>query len=541
MRDLATPRQPCDNTHMSSRISDSAYSMHALLATWRSFAENGTHPLPPAFAFDDVQITRLIEDSRVVQPGDCFIARMRAGYSDGHRFIPQAIAAGATLVIAQDGISIPDLPDDAPPIWLVPDTAIVLSWLAGAMYDFPGQHMTIIGITGTDGKTSITNILYDVLQAAELKSGMISTIKAVIGDREEPTGLHVSTPQAPEVQPLLRRMVDDGCTHCILESTSYGLLEHRADSALYDVAIISNVTHEHLDYHKTWDNYMAAKGRLFELARGFGIANMDDASFEPVLNVSSIPIFSYGFEDGADVRASDVVFSAENTTFTTTLTSGKQLTIHSPLVGKFNIYNMLAAIAAAEQLGISAEAIKQGIESVEIISGRMERISEGQPFLTIVDFAHTPNALAKAVEAARGMTYGRIITVFGSAGRRDVEKRRMMAEISQQHADLTILTAEDPRQEPLDQILQMMADGCLKHGGVEGETFWRIADRGRAIYHALTLATSDDLVLVCGKGHEQSMAFGNEELPWDDRAATRAAIAAFLKNEPMPDLGLPTY
>jgi UDP-N-acetylmuramoyl-L-alanyl-D-glutamate--2,6-diaminopimelate ligase len=171
----------------------------------------------------------------------------------------------------------------------------------------------------------------------------------------------------------------------------------------------------------------------------------------------------------------------------------------------------------------------------------MERIAVGQPFLVIVDFAHTPNALKRAIEAARGMTHGKIITVFGSAGRRDVEKRRMMAEISEQYANLTVLTAEDPRQEPLEEILAMMADGCRKHGGKEGVTFWRIPDRGRAIFHALTLAGEHDLVLVCGKGHEQSMCFGTTEYEWDDRDATKAALKAFLEKSDMVDLGLPTY
>ena len=516
-------------------------TIHTLLDRWQQFATaNNNIPQPPAYRHQDVQINRLIEDSRLVETGDCFVARLREGYSDGHRYIPQAIANGAALVIAQANAELPSLPDDAPPIWIVPDTAVVLSWLAGALHQFPGQHMTVIGVTGTDGKTSICNMLYALLDAAGHKTGLISTINAIIGDTVEPTGLHISTPQAPQVQALLRSMVDDGCTHCVLEATSFGLLEHRADAAMFDVAVLSNVTHAHLDYHKTWDNYMAAKARLFEMASQFGVTNVDDKSFEYVQRTAKAPLISYGLIKAASVTAKELEFSADSTTFTIVTANGN-IPITTQLVGKFNVYNLLAAAGVGVGLGLPADIIKRGLEATTAISGRMERINEGQSFLTIVDFAHTPNALERAIEAARGMTNGRIITVFGSAGRRDVEKRAMMAAVSEQLADFTILTAEDPRQESLDEILQAMADGCRAHGGVEGATFWRMADRGRAIRLALSLASADDLVLICGKGHEQSMCFGTIEYPWDDRDATRKVLRAFLAGEPTPNLGLPTY
>jgi UDP-N-acetylmuramoyl-L-alanyl-D-glutamate--2,6-diaminopimelate ligase len=215
--------------------------------------------------------------------------------------------------------------------------------------------------------------------------------------------------------------------------------------------------------------------------------------------------------------------------------------ISANLVGEFNVYNMLAAAAVAHIVGIEGEAIKDGLESVTNLIGRMQSIDQGQPFQVVVDFAHTPNALQQAVKAARRMASGRIITVFGSAGKRDVEKRLLMAEVSALQADLTVLTAEDPRTESLDEILSMMAEGCRHRGAVEGETFWRIHDRGRAIYFALGLAEVDDLVLICGKGHEQSMCFGTIEYPWNDIDATRMALEAFLSGRPTPDLGLPTF
>ncbi|MBK8431804.1 MAG: hypothetical protein IPL28_11180 [Chloroflexi bacterium] len=213
-------------------------------------------------------------------------------------------------------------------------------------------------------------------------------------------------------------------------------------------------------------------------------------------------------------------------------------------MGEFNVYNMLAAGAAAVALGLDVATIEAGLGRVTAVSGRMERLDEGQNFLAMVDFAHTPNALEKALKATRPMVAaqnGKIIAVFGSAGKRDVEKRRMMAEISAVYADITVLTAEDPRTEKLADILEMMAGGCRLKGGREGDTFWRVPDRGEAIYFALTLARPQDVVIVCGKGHEQSMNFEGTEYPWDDRDATRAALRAFLAGQPMVDLGLPTF
>jgi UDP-N-acetylmuramoyl-L-alanyl-D-glutamate--2,6-diaminopimelate ligase len=260
---------------------------------------------------------------------------------------------------------------------------------------------------------------------------------------------------------------------------------------------------------------------------------------------------TYGIHNPTDITATNIHHAADLMKFEIIVTPspGHRVTVSSALVGEFNIYNMLAAASVAHALGIELEVIKRGLEKVEAIDGRMQRIHRGQPFPVIVDFAHTPNALAKALAAARTMLnqssiinrQSSIIVVFGSAGKRDVEKRRLMAEIGARDADRVILTAEDPRTESLDDILAMMADGARSQGSVEGQTFWRVPDRGEAIYFALTLARPQDLVLICGKGHEQSMCFGTIEYPWDDREATRAALDAFLQGQPMPYLGLPTF
>ena len=539
-------------------------SLKGLLAKWRSAVSDTDLPQPPAYLGPDVVITRLTEHTSEVDEGACFVARVRET-SDGHPYIEKAIALGAKMILAQRPLSTLDLKIPADVIYLsVADTALALAWLAAVWHDFPSRQLVMIGVTGTDGKTSTASILFSILRAAGLKVGLLSTISAVIGDEEEPLALHVTTPEAQEVQRHLRRMVDADLTHCIVEATSHGLAQHRVGAIDFDCALVTNITHEHLDYHGDYERYFAAKARLFEtlnhdeLRLGSeneykthltktAILNRDDGSYQKLSIIPAARQLTYGLQTGCNVRAADIDYAAEATRFTlqfdnaTLSPSSQQVSIRSLLAGEFNVYNILAASTAALSLDLSVGDIKNGIESVNGISGRMERIDEGQSFLVLVDFAHTPNALEKAIKAANRMTEGRIITVFGSAGKRDVEKRRLMAEASARLADLTVLTAEDPRTEALDDILDMMAEGCRRVGVREGESFWIVRDRGQAIYFAMSLAQADDTILICGKGHEQSMCFGTTEYPWDDRDAARNALQALSQKKSMPNLGLPTF
>ncbi len=560
------------------------HTLNTLLAAWQTAVAHTSQAQPPHYDGPDIPLTQLTDDSRAIQPGACFVARVRqrgdgSVWSDAHPYIPQAIANGARVIVAQRpaaelGLSVP-----ADVLYLtVPDSSAALAWLAAAWYGFPSQELVVIGVTGTDGKSSTTQIIFSLLQAAGLRAGMVSTIKAVIGAQEEALALHVTTPEAPVVQQHLRRMVDAGLTHVVLETTSHALALGRVTAVAYDIAVVTNITHEHLDFHGSWENYFAAKRRLFEMLHESqtwkvataahkqavtktAVLNRDDASFARLSQVNAPRQMSYGLHHNADLYASDVTYTPAGTQFslnwagdqTGRLPDEKATTrpftpsplhpvaISSPLVGEFNVYNMLAATAVGLALDLPTEAIQKGLTSVPPISGRMERIDMGQPFQVIVDFAHTPFSLEKAIGVARKMSNGRLIALFGSAGQRDVEKRHIMAEISARSADLTILTAEDPRTESLDDILALMAEGARRGGGIEGKTFWRIPDRGRAIYFALTLAQPGDLVLICGKGHEQSMCFGTIEYPWDDRHATRTALDAWLNGRAMPNLGLPTY
>jgi len=357
------------------------------------------------------------------------------------------------------------------------------------------------------------------------------------------TGFHVTTPEAPDLQRFLADMVNAGITHVVLEATSHGLEQQRVACCEFDVAVVTNITHEHLDYHGSYDAYLSAKGRLFsELAvthskkRGnprLAVLNRDDKSFaylwelvqgsEPIIR-----IVTYGIEAGADVRGEDIIAHPNGLRFTAR--AGElHSEIKSKMVGVYNVSNCLAAIAATTVgFDVDLKIVQQGIAALQGIPGRMELIDLGQDFLAIVDFAHTPNALQRALQTARKLTDGRVIAVFGSAGLRDRAKRRLMAEVSAKLADVSILTAEDPRIESLDGILAEMANGAQSQGAREGESFWRIPDRGEAIRHAIHIAETGDVVISCGKGHEQSMCFGEIEYPWDDRTALRAALSELL-------------
>jgi UDP-N-acetylmuramoyl-L-alanyl-D-glutamate--2,6-diaminopimelate ligase len=501
----------------------------------------------------DLPITGIAIDSRAVKPGYLFVA-MKGGFADGHDYIQKAIDNGAVAIVGeQDYVGrIGDLP-----YIRLENSRQALSYLSAAFYDWPARKLTMIGVTGTDGKTTTCNLIYKILLAASFKAGMISTVNAVIGDEMLDTGFHVTTPDAHDVQNYLARMVNAGLTHVVLETTSHGWAQYRVDACEFDIGVVTNITHEHMDEHGNYENYRAAKARLFsslewtvEKPQGnprLGVINRDDVkSFDFLNDFIKVNKLNYGLRKDADVRAVEIQYTPAGIRFI--VASGEsRAVVSSKMVGAYNVSNCLAAFAATVfGLGIKSEIAAQGIASLDGIPGRMELIDLGQNFTAVVDFAHTPNALKVTLEAAREMlshlpapfggalrgeglgVRGRVIAVFGSAGLRDKEKRRMMAETSVELADLSVLTAEDPRTESLDGILHEMAAGARSKGGREGETFWRVPDRGEAIKLAIRLARQGDIVLSCGKGHEQSMCFGRTEYPWDDRTAMRAALAEFL-------------
>lgn len=476
-----------------------------------------------------VPVTGLTADSRSVQPGYVFAAWQGAN-QDGHRYIGDAIQRGAVLIVGTQDLAILEAP-----YIRVADSRAALAQLAAAAYDHPGRSLTVIGVTGTDGKTTTTNLIYEILRHSGYQTGMISTVNAVVGERALDTGFHVTTPDAPDVQRYLAQMVAAGQTHAVLEATSHGLAQHRVDGCEFDIGVVTNITHEHLDYHGSREAYLQAKGRLFELLQDtvvkphgnyrLAVLNRDDSSYEYLARNTGARQVSYGLSAQADIRAQAIQHRPDGLHFTV-VGEGFQAEMRTSLVGLFNVYNCLAAVAVGTVgLGLNPDEVARGVAALAGIPGRMERIDMGQDFTAVVDFAHTPNAIRRSLETARELTEGRVIAVFGSAGLRDRQKRRLMAETATELADFSVFTAEDPRTESLEAILAEMAAGAESRGGREGETFVCIPDRGEAVKAAVRLARPGDIVLALGKGHEQSMCFGEIEYPWDDRTALRAALA----------------
>ncbi len=522
----------------------------------------------------DINISQICSDSRQVTPGALFVAYRGVGV-DGHRYVADAVRRGAAAVVCEQPIDTPGAP-----IVRVTDGRSALAWLHAAWYGHPSRSMTVIGVTGTDGKTTTCNLIYSVLKTAGIRAGMISTVNAVIGGVVYETGLHTTTPDSADVQRLLAQMRDAGTEVAVLETTSHGLAQHRVTGVVFDAAVVTNITHEHLDFHGNYEAYREAKAMLFRSLleiQGAGVKppgvrtmlktsvlNYDDRSFgflaaipadRYIIYSAEMPEFSRAdwehlFSGGprtllraVNIRQAPSGMSFEVRAFGSAALH-EPLQITTRLVGRFNVSNILAAAGAALALEIAPTFIEDGIAALAGVVGRMERIDRGQPFTAIVDFAHTPNALASALTTARDLVEegGRVIVVFGSAGLRDREKRRLMGEVAARLADITVITAEDPRTEDLAGIMAETAGAMAAHGRVEGRDFVSIADRQRAILHAVRLAVPSDVVLVCGKGHEQSMCFGAVEHPWRDQDALAWALDQLRgQADASPPFRLPTW
>ena len=491
----------------------------------------------------DRAVTGVTHDSRAVRPGVVFVA-LRGRHTDGHQYVPQAVAAGAVAVVVED-LGVP-VPTDVTRV-VVADGREALASLAAAFHGFPARRLTVIGVTGTDGKTTTSTFIHAILEAAGRRAGLVTSVSARIGDTEQDTGFHTTTPEAPAVQAYLAQMVAAGARYAVLESTSHGLAQRRVDACDFDVAVVTNITHEHLDYHGSYDEYRAAKARLFEflstshrkpgVGKKVAVLNADDSSFEYLSPLPADEQVVYGIDAPAEVMARDIELRTGGVRFVAVTPAGEfPVIVHIP--GRFNVANALAAIAATHALGVPAAAMQAGLANVPGVIGRMERIDEGQDFYAIVDFAHTPGALENALTQARAMvaeTNGRVISVFGCAGLRDVAKRPWMGEISGRLADLTVITAEDPRTEDLETIMEEVAAGCRKAGQREGAGYVKVGDRAAAIAYAVKVARPGDLVISCGKGHERSMCYGTVETPWNEQEAMRTALRARLRG-PHPDM-----
>ena len=476
-----------------------------------------------------VPVTGVTHDSRAVRPGMLFVAitGMRA---DGHDYVHAALEAGAAAVIVEQpvaGVSAPQLVVDA----ARPSLASAAAWWHGD----PSHDLTVIGITGTDGKTTTSYLAVAALEAAGFQTGMIGTIATRIGGVTDDHAEHATTPEAPELQATLRAMVDAGDRAAVIETTSHALALERVASVAYDVAILTNITHEHLELHGTWEAYRDAKLSLFDRLRiartvtkphpvtTTAIVNLDDPSaglFVGTSRDAGARVITYGTEPAADVRATRITEDPRGLHAEIATPAGGA-TIDLRLGGRFNVHNALAVVALGEGLALDPARIREGLASVDVVPGRMERIDVGQPFTVVVDFAHSPASLTTVLDllaptaAARG---GGVIAVFGSAGERDTAKRPQMGRIAGERARLVIVTDEDPRGEDRQAILDEIARGAEAAGRRRGHDLLLIADRREAIAAAFEAARPTDIVLLAGKGHERSIIGPGGERPWDERS-----------------------
>jgi UDP-N-acetylmuramoyl-L-alanyl-D-glutamate--2,6-diaminopimelate ligase len=485
-----------------------------------------------------IPVTGVTHDSRDVRRGSLFVA-VHGLHADGHDFVAAAAVAGASAALVDR-----PLPDVDLPQLVVVDTRMALATAAAWWYLDPSAELAVVGITGTDGKTTTSFLATAALEAAGIRTGMTGTAATRIGGVQAANEAHATTPEAPELQRALRAMLVAGDAAAVIETTSHGLALNRVDAIAYDIAILTNLTHEHLELHGTWEAYRDAKLRLFEkLARlsgatttakprpwpATGIVNADDPSagaFIGVTQEAGARVLTYGTDPAADVRATRVEEDQRRLRIAYDAPSGSSV-VDLQLVGRFNVHNALAVVALGEAVGLDPAAVREGLASVPVVPGRMERVESGQPFGVIVDFAHSPASLQTVLDllaplAASGG--GGLIAVFGSAGERDTAKRPLMGRIAGERARVVVVTDEDPRGEDSEAILDEIARGAEATGKRRGHDLLVIADRRAAIEAAIERARPGDIVLLAGKGHEQSILGPDGPRPWDERAEAEAAL-----------------
>ncbi|HEX5544724.1 MAG TPA: UDP-N-acetylmuramoyl-L-alanyl-D-glutamate--2,6-diaminopimelate ligase [Nitrospira sp.] len=470
----------------------------------------------------DVSINAITDDSRAVLADSLFVA-VKGDRVDGHEFIPAAVRAGVVALVSQQPMSGVFLP-----FVRVDDSRKALGLLGSRFYGDPSSHIRMIGVTGTNGKTTTTYVCKALLEAIGHPVGLIGTVVYQIGERTMPA-TH-TTPGSLELQQLLAKMVGGGCTTAVMEVSSHALAQDRTSGCEYDVAVFSNLTQDHLDFHKTMEEYFQAKLRLFTgLKRGLktkkrAIVNIDDLYGKRIVEACYAPVWTYALKAKADLRAEAVRLSLQGTTFTAVTPVGS-FPIESQLVGEHNVYNLLAAIGVALHEGATSAQICEAVAKINNVPGRFERVIAGQPFTVAVDYAHTEDALVRLLAAAQALKTGRIITVFGCGGDRDRGKRPKMGEAAVRYSDVVILTSDNPRTEDPLSILEQVEVGVIEALRQRPHVQYRkVPDRREAIEEAVKEAHSADMVLIAGKGHEDYQIIGTKKVHFDDREVARNAI-----------------
>ena len=459
----------------------------------------------------------LTYDSRAVKPGDCFFA-VRGTQADGHAFIPAAVAAGAAAVVCEQ------LPADPAPgvtYVAVPDSAGAMADLAAAFYDYPSRELKLVGITGTNGKTTTATLLYDLVRALGYKAGLISTVVYRIEGREiEATH---TTPDSIRLNALMREMADAGCEFCFMECSSHAIVQERTRGLSFAGGIFSNITHDHLDYHKTFAEYIRAKKRFFDMlpAGSFALTNLDDRNGRVMVQNTAAAVHTYSLRGMADFRCRIVETHLDGMLLRI---DGQEVWVG--LLGRFNAYNLLAVYGTAVLLGLDRSEVLRVLSTLRPVSGRFEIVRAANGTTAVVDYAHTPDALENVLRTIEGIRtpQQQLLVVCGCGGDRDRTKRSEMAQIAVQYASTAIFTSDNPRHESPEAILDEMVAGLDP-----GTRYLRIADRAEAIRTAVMLSHPGDVILVAGKGHETYQIIGDVKHHFDDREEVRRAFETLLR------------
>lgn len=471
----------------------------------------------------ELEITDLQTDSRKVQAGDLFIC-LPGHTVDGHDYAPQAVANGAAAIVAERRL------DLGVPQLVVDDSRFAMAVLSNAFFGAPSSRMRMVGVTGTNGKTTTTYLIERIMEDHQVKTGLIGTIQMRYDGQSYP--MSGTTPESLELQRSLHDMVSKGVELCVMEVSSHALEQGRVKGTEFRTAIFTNLTQDHLDYHHTMEEYRAAKGLFFSRLgnvlspwkeeRKYAVLNADDEASAYFASQTAAEVITYGIDNEANVRASQISITAKGTFFHVNTFKG-ETDISLRMVGKFNVYNALAAITAALIEDVPLEDIKASLEAVPGVDGRVESVDEGQDFAVIVDYAHTPDGLENVLRAVREFAAGKVLTVFGCGGDRDRTKRPLMGKIAAKYSDAILVTSDNPRTEDPQLILKDIEAGLIEDG-VEQERYVMIVDRREAIRKAIEMASPGDVVLIAGKGHETYQLIGGVVHDFDDRVVAKEVI-----------------
>jgi len=470
----------------------------------------------------DAVVTGVQMDHRLIEPGNAFVC-IPGAVHDGHAFAAEAVAKGAAAVVAEK-----ELPFLPVPQLIVRDTRQAVGWLAAHFHGYPSRRLKLVGVTGTNGKTTVTWLIDRIFADAGYKTGVLGTIGVKYGDVNLPA--ERTTQEAPDLQRTLRWMADAGVEVCAMEVSSHALELGRVKGCRFRTAVFTNLTQDHLDYHVTMERYRATKGLLFaRLAcdgpgdgRQFAVLNADDEASAEYARLTAAQVITYGIEREADIMAKDIAVHSRGTSFTLVTPAGSGR-VHMKLIGAFNVHNALAAAAAALPEGIGLASVIRSLEAAEPVAGRMETVDAGQDFLVLVDYAHTPDGLENALRTICRFAEGKIITVFGCGGDRDRTKRPVMGRIAAEYSDLVFVTSDNPRSEEPMAIIGEIMEG-IRESGFPEDRCQAVEDRREAIRRAVAAAEKGDVVLIAGKGHETYQILKSGTIEFDDRQVAREAI-----------------